>query len=146
MLRAARGLRRRPGISVVREALLAARLGVSAMHDPTEGGVRAALHEIAYASTRRLAVDLDRIPVLPETARLCAHFRIDPLGLIASGALLATVAPVRAPRLLRAWRRHGVRAAVIGRVERGRGVLALRAGRPVPFPWIAQDEIVRALG
>jgi hydrogenase maturation factor len=145
VLRTARGFRRRPGISVVREALIAARLGASAMHDPTEGGVRAALHEIAYASTHRLTIDLDRVPVLPETARLCAHFRIDPLGLIGSGALLATIAPARAPRLLRAWARRGVRAAVIGRVERGRGVRAFRGGRSAQFPWIAQDEIVRAL-
>jgi len=145
VLRRARAFLRRPGISVVGEALAGARLGVSAMHDPTEGGVRAALHEMAYASGRRFAIDLDRVPVRPETARLCAHFGIDPLGLIGSGALLATVAPARAPRLLRAWRRHGVDAVVIGRVERGRGVRAWRGGRPVPLPWIAQDEIVAAL-
>jgi hydrogenase maturation factor len=145
VLRTARGFRRRPGISVVREALIAARLGTSAMHDPTEGGVRAALHEIAYASAHRLAIDLDRVPVLPETERLCRPFGIDPLGLIGSGALLAMITPARAPRLLRAWKRHGIAAAVIGRVERGRGVRAVRGGRVVRFPWIAQDEIVKAL-
>jgi hydrogenase expression/formation protein HypE len=145
MLRAARQLRRRPGISVVTEALAAARHGVSAMHDPTEGGVRAALHEIAHASRHRLRVDLDRVPVLPETNRLARHFGIDPLGLVASGALLVTIAPRRVPGLLRHWARHGIGAAVIGRVERGRGIWASRRGRRVPFPWIAQDEIIRAL-
>jgi len=145
VLRTARGFRRRPGISVVREALIATRLGTSAMHDPTEGGVRAALHEIAYASAHRLTIELDRVPVLPETEQLCRHFGIDPLGLIGSGALLATITPARAPRLLRAWKRQGVAAAVIGRVERGRGVRAFRRGRAARFPWIAQDEIVKAL-
>jgi hydrogenase expression/formation protein HypE len=145
VLRSARRLRHRPGISVVREALIAARLGASAMHDPTEGGVRAALHEMAYASSRYLAIDLDCVPVLPETEQLCRHFGIDPLGLIGSGALLATVGPRRAERLLEAWRRRGIPAAVIGRVECGRGVRALRRGRTVRFPWIAQDEIVKAL-
>jgi hydrogenase maturation factor len=145
VLRAARRFRHHPGISVVPEALLAARLGASAMHDPTEGGVRAALHEIAYASGRRLAVDLERVLVLPETARLCTHLGIDALGLIGSGALLATIAPSRAARLLRAWERAGIAAAVIGRVERGRGVRASRGRRRVRFPWIAQDEIVKAL-
>jgi len=145
VLRAARGFRRRPGISVVGEALVGARLGASAMHDPTEGGVRAALHEIAYAAAHRLAIDLDRVPVLPETEQLCRHFGIDPLGLIGSGALLATIAPARAPRLLQAWSRQGVHGVVIGRVDRGRGVRAYRRGRRVRFPWIAQDEIVKAL-
>jgi hydrogenase maturation factor len=145
MLRTARAFRRRPGISVVREALIAARAGSSAMHDPTEGGVRAALHEIAHASAHRLTIDLDRVPVLPETAQLCRHFGIDPLGLIGSGALLATIKPARAPGLLRAWAQEGVQAAVIGRVQRGRGVRALRRGRAARFPWVAQDEIVKAL-
>jgi hydrogenase maturation factor len=146
VIRAARAFRRRPGISVVREAMIAARLGASAMHDPTEGGVRAALHEIAYAASHRLAIDLDRVPVLPETERLCRHFGIDPLGLIGSGALLATIRPGRGARLLASWKRRGIQAAVIGRVEPGRGVRALHRGRRVAFPWIAQDEIVKALG
>jgi hydrogenase maturation factor len=145
VVRAARALRRRPGISVVPDAMIAARLDASAMHDPTEGGIRAALYEIAYASSHRLAIDLDRVPVLPETERICRHFGIDPLGLIGSGALLTTIRPGRAKRLLDAWKRRGIQGAVIGRVERGRGVRALRGGRRVRFPWIAQDEIVKAL-
>jgi hydrogenase maturation factor len=145
VVRSARGFRRRPGISVVREAMIAARLGASAMHDPTEGGVRAALHEIAYASSHGLAIDLDRVPVRPETEQLCRHFDIDPLGLIGSGALLATIRRRSGARLLETWKRQGIQAAVIGRVEHGRGVRALRRGRRVPFPWIAQDEIVKAL-
>ena len=63
------------------------------MLDPTEGGVRAALRELAYASSRGLTIDLDRVPVLPETVQVCRHFGIDPLGLIGSGALLATIRP-----------------------------------------------------
>jgi hydrogenase maturation factor len=145
VLRAARSFWCRPGISVMREALAGARLGVSAMHDPTEGGVRAALHEMAYASSHRLVIDLDRIPVRPETDRLCRCFGIDPLGVIGSGALLATISPARTQRLLQAWKRQGVPAAVIGSVERGRGVRALSGGRAVRFPWIAQDEVVKAL-
>jgi hydrogenase maturation factor len=146
LLRRAQRFHVRPGISVVAEALTAARHGASAMHDPTEGGVRAALHELAHASAVRLRVDLDRVPIRPETDRLCRHFGVDPLGLIGSGALLATVAPGRAAALLRAWRRDGVVGRAIARIERGQGVLAQRRGRPVAFPWVAQDEIVKALG
>jgi hydrogenase maturation factor len=146
LLRSARRLRRRPGISVVPEALIAARHSASAMHDPTEGGVRAGLHEIAFASRVRIDVDLDRIPVLPPTAGICGHYAIDPLGLIGSGALLVSVPAARAPTLLAAWARTGIEGRVIGAIESGRGVRALRQGRHVPFPWIARDEIITALG
>jgi hydrogenase maturation factor len=113
---------------VVDDAWLAARGGVSAMHDPTEGGVAAALFELATASGRRLIVDLDRIPTHPHTTRLCAQFGLRPLGLIASGSLLLTIAGPRAPALLGAFRRRRIPAAVIGAVSSGRGVGAYRAG------------------
>jgi hydrogenase maturation factor len=146
VIRSGQRLRQRPGISVVSDAAIAARHGVSAMHDPTEGGIRAALHEMAFASHVRLDVDLDRIPVLAPTAVLCRHYGIDPLGLIASGALLATVRAARAPALLRAWARAGIPGHTIGTVTAGRGIRAIRARQPVPFPWLARDEILTALG
>ena len=104
------------------------------MHDPTEGGVRAALHELAHASGVRLRIELDRVAIRPETDRLCRHFGIDPLGLIGSGALLVAIASSRVAPLLRAWQRDGIAGHVIGRAERGRGVLARRGGRPGPVP------------
>ena len=146
LLRAARRLRQRPGISVVPEALLAARHAASAMHDPTEGGIRAGLHEIAFASRVRIDVDLDRIPVLPATAAICRYYAIDPLGLIGSGALLVAVPAAGAGPLLAAWARAGIAGRLIGRVERGRGVRARRDGRRAAFPWLVRDEIITALG
>jgi hydrogenase maturation factor len=145
-LRAAGRLRRHPGISVVPEALIASRHGACAMHDPTEGGVRAGLHEIAFASGVRIDVDLDRIEILAVTTAICRHYDIDPLGLIGSGALLVTAPVNRVARLLRAWARRGIDGRIIGSVERGRGVRASREGRQVPFPWLARDEIITALG
>jgi hydrogenase expression/formation protein HypE len=146
LLGAARRLRYRPGISVVPEALVAARHGASAMHDPTEGGVRAGLHEIAFASRVRIDVDLDRIAVLPPTARICRHYAIDPLGLIGSGALLVAAPAARVSSLLRAWARRGIAGRVIGSIASGRGVRAVRHGHRVPFPWLVRDEIISALG
>jgi hydrogenase expression/formation protein HypE len=133
----------RPGISVVAEALLGARGGATAMHDPTEGGVAAALFELATASGRRLVVDLDRIPVHRYTARLCAHFGLRPLGLIGSGALLMTLPGHRAVMLLRALTRRRIPAVVIGAVARGSGVEARHGGKRVRFEWSQRDELTR---
>jgi hydrogenase expression/formation protein HypE len=83
-----------PGISVVRDAQLATAAGqVTSMHDPTEGGLATALWELADASGLGVSVTLAEWPLLPEAAQLCAHFDLDPMAAIASGALLLTVAP-----------------------------------------------------
>lgn len=136
----------RPGISVVAAALAAAKAGATAMHDPTEGGVAAALAELASASGRRLRIDLDAIPILPLTAKLCAGLDVRPLGLIASGALLVTLPPRAFARMQRALRRLGVPLTRIGTVEAGRGVTATRAGKRVRFEWSPHDELARVLG
>jgi hydrogenase maturation factor len=134
-----------PGISILRPALLAAdaRL-VTAMHDPTEGGVATALFELALAANVGLFIDLDTISVPGLAGRLCAAFGLDPLGTIASGALLATAHAEATSDLLAAWHALGWPCAVIGRVlPHEEGLRACRAGRPVPFPRFDVDEIAR---
>jgi hydrogenase expression/formation protein HypE len=132
-------------LSVVPEALLAADLvPVHAMHDPTEGGVATALWEIADAAGVGLAVEAERIPVLAEGAALCGEFGLDPLGTIASGALLLALAPTDAGIVLHALAREGIDAAFIGRVvPREAGVVLTRGGQPEPLPRFDQDEITR---
>jgi hydrogenase expression/formation protein HypE len=139
----ARGMLAR--LSVVPEALLAAALvPVHAMHDPTEGGVATALWEVADAAGVGLAVEAERIPLLPEGAALCREFGLDPLGTLASGALLLALAPTDAGSVLHALAREGIDAAFIGRVvSREAGVVLTRGGQPEPLPRFDQDEITR---
>jgi len=128
-----------PGISIVREALIAARSGATAMHDPTEGGVLTALWEMAKAGEKRFIVDLDPIPVRDETWRLCKAFGIDPLRALASGSLLVTLSNKKADRLVDQLRRQGIEATVIGKVCRGRSGLYDRRSRAIRIS--ARDEI-----
>lgn len=134
-----------PGISVVRPAQLAADAGwATAMHDPTEGGIATGLLELTMAADVGLRVDLDAITVPPLAQELCAAFDLDPLGVIASGALLATAAPEHADPLLQQWRAHGIDGACIGRIlPPAEGVTAHRSGAPVEFPRFGADEIVK---
>jgi hydrogenase maturation factor len=114
------------------------------MHDPTEGGVATGLWELADAAEVGLTVDAERIPVLADGATLCREFGLDPLGTIASGALLLAVTPTDAGILLHALAREGIDAAFIGRVvPRDAGVVLTRAGRAMPLPRFDQDEITR---
>ena len=134
-----------PGISVMEQALLAAQTGVvSAMHDPTEGGVAMGLHEVATAAQVGMEVWLDQISVPPLARRLCAAFGLDPLGTIASGALLATVPEDYAQTVLSVWEAQGQPARVIGRVvDQSQAVTALDGGKRLPLPHFPADEITK---
>ena len=136
----ARAFRER--ISVLPEGRAAAGAGARAMHDVTEGGVLGAAHEMAVASGTGIRVEGDRVPVLPETAAICAHLGIDPLALIGSGALLiATPEPARTSAGIKA---AGVAVAPAGEFLPRDRVLR-RGGRDLPLVPPPRDELWRAL-
>lgn len=141
------GMLRVPGISVVREALAAARAGgVSAMHDPTEGGLATALWEMAQASQVGLLVRAEMITVLPETQRVCQVLGLDPMGLLASGALLLAVEPYSVSQVKKAILAQGVEVFEIGEVtDRPGEVLVRNEGQEIPLPRFERDEVARAL-
>jgi len=141
----AKGLLRRPGLSVLAEAEIACELAtVHAMHDPTEGGVATALRELAEAAGVGLRIDRTRIPVIAEGAALCRAFGLDPLGTIASGALLMTLAPAEAGIVIHALAREGIDSHFIGQVvRREQGLLLVDGARQEPLPIFEQDEIAK---
>lgn len=133
----------KPGLSVLKEAQLAlAAGGVHAMHDPTEGGLSSALYEMAEAAGVGLKIEADTIRVLPEATQLCADFELNPLGVIASGALLITIDPAFEQRTLARLRTARIPASRIGTVvPRRNGVTLIEDGRARPFPQFAVDEL-----
>jgi hydrogenase maturation factor len=114
------------------------------MHDVTEGGIATALEELSAAGGFALKVDVDRIPIFPETRTLSRLLRFDPFGLIGSGSLLVCCRPRSSDRLAAQLRRKGIRVTMIGEVaERGSGIRALKNGRPTRWRSFAVDEIAR---
>jgi hydrogenase maturation factor len=102
-------------ISIVKDALTAFRTGgVHAMHDPTEGGVAGAIHEMADASNLGVKILRKKIRVEPETAKICEFYQIDPLQLIASGSLLIAADPTTAEKIAETLRRNTIHAEIIG--------------------------------
>jgi hydrogenase maturation factor len=142
--RAAR-LLRDPGISVVADArALTSVTRPKLMHDPTEGGIATALHEMAEAAGRTLAIDASAIHVFEVTRVVCDALGLDPLGLLASGALLAIVSPEGASAATS--RRNGDAAAfrTIGRIVAGPPRVILDGeATDAPMPSFARDELAR---
>ena len=145
LLQRARGFTRSPGLSVVEDAMVVVRAArVHAMHDPTEGGLATALAELARASSVGVLVEKEAVAVYPECAALCGALGLDPMGLIASGALLIAASPRDSGRVLAALRRRGIPACRIGAVTRRSAGLKMRAGGRIgKLPVFRRDEIAR---
>ncbi len=112
----AAGYLRSPGISVVADALMAAGLGATSLHDPTEGGVALGLLEVSKACRHMIEVRPSEIAIGEETAALCEYYGLNPLGLIGSGSLLAALPEDSSDELLESYRKAGIGARIIGRV------------------------------
>lgn len=134
-----------PGISVVKDARVALEsVRVHCLHDPTEGGILTGLWEIAKAANLGLCVEEGSIPVLLETVEICEALGLDPLGLLASGALLITLPAEDVPSLFKALEEEGIEAFEIGRMmEPEEGVSIIRAHELEPLPTFERDELAR---
>lgn len=108
-------------ISVVPEGAAAAKdQHVSAMHDITEGGVVGALQEMCTASNVGAVIDLNRVPILPVTRKICALLKVDPVRIMSSGSMLIAVSDQS--RLMEDLADQGIPATVIGHASPDPGV------------------------
>ncbi|MGZ4359286.1 MAG: AIR synthase related protein [Gaiellaceae bacterium] len=142
LLEAARAALDHPGISVVEPALLAARLGATALHDPTEGGLATGLHELAHASGVRIRVDRSAVLWFEPGLAVCTALGADRWSTLASGTLLAAFPAGDGEKARAALTDAGYPAAAIGVAESGAGVHDTE-GEPIPWP--RQDEVDRLL-
>lgn len=140
LLAAAQQAASEPGISVVAPALLAADLGATAMHDPTEGGLAAGLHELAAAAEVSLEVDGGAVAWFDPGRAVCDALGADPWATLASGCLLASFGPQDLDRVVRELAGAGHTTAPIARVAHGSGV-RLASGEELDWP--ERDEVAR---
>jgi hydrogenase maturation factor len=134
-----------PGISVVADArAVTAAAKPRLMHDPTEGGLATALDELAQATGASVRVDLDAVPVFDETSAVCAALGLDPMGLLASGALLAVVAAADCERVTAHVIDAGIACIPIATIVEGPPRVIMGAeDSAIPLPSFARDELAR---
>ena len=108
-------------VSTVKDALIAAsvgihRDGVTAMHDATEGGIVAAVLELANASGLGVELDVEKISISEETREICKFFRINPLTSLSEGTLIIASRPNRTARIVSQLNVAGIPSQVVGRL------------------------------
>jgi hydrogenase maturation factor len=133
-------------LSIVEPALVSAEY-VSAMHDPTEGGVLGGIFELCEASGKGCIVNMESIPVRTETRIICEKLGLDPFRLVSSGTLLATVNKSKTPKLLKKLWRRGFKASIIGRTTENKNErIGLLGEREIRINELPQDELWKAIG
>jgi hydrogenase maturation factor len=132
-------------LSIIPEAKIAAHSKeTSAMHDVTEGGLATALQELSIAGGHQIQVNIETIPVFPETHKICEQLGIDPMGLIGSGSLLICCRAKASQNLITAIGKAGIDVTCIGEVQaKGQGIKAYKNKKQVPWPTFEVDEITK---
>ena len=135
--------------SCVREALqLAEAGGVHAMHDATEGGLVAALNEMAEASGVGFRVEMEKIPISAEVRILQENFRLsdeEVLSMSSTGTILAAVDAQAKSHVEEILRRNGVSASFLGKFIKSKKRVLVKNGRNLPFPQVADDPYSKIL-
>jgi hydrogenase expression/formation protein HypE len=132
-------------VSVVPEAVVLAELGATAMHDVTRGGLLETLLEISLLSGVGIDLHASSVPIPPVVARFAEAFQFDPLRMISSGTLAATVPAGRVSDAVDALTNIGVSSADVGRVTDGVGVRVLQREEVTHYRDIRceEDELAR---
>ncbi len=136
-----------PGLSIIREANIALKSGrISAMHDPTEGGLLGGLYELALLSNTGFIIEKEKIYIYPECNKLSKKFKLDPLRLIASGSLIIISAPDESKKIVKSLRKNKIRAEIIGKVTSSKsGFKIIESGKTKSIRTPVIDEIGKIL-
>ena len=131
-------------ISVVKEGLLAGKLGAKYMHDITEGGILGAVWEASKAIKLGVKIYEDRIPVEEETLLISNFLDIDYRRLISSGSMLIVCNDKTKKELEKALKEHKIALTEIGEVTE-RDILLVSNGKTERILEAKSDELYKAL-
>ena len=99
--------------------------GITAMKDPTRGGVANVLNEMAKKSGVKITIEEETLPFRQDVRAAADMLGIDPMEVANEGKAVIGVEADKAEGLLKVIRgtKYGKNAAIIGSVEEGSGVI-----------------------
>ncbi len=127
------------GLSILKEANLAAKFGVSALHDARCGGIYGGLWELSSASGVGMKVYLDKIPLKQETVEICEFYDLNPYRLLSGGSLL--IVTEKGYDLVQCLEEQGIKATVIGKTTDDNDKIVVREGEEGCLEAPKSDEI-----
>jgi hydrogenase expression/formation protein HypE len=135
--------------SCVNEALKLAEVGgANAMHDATEGGLVAALNEVADASEVGFRAEMEKLPISKEAWTLRDHFKLtlgEVMSMSSAGTILAAVNPQAKGKVEEALRKTGVSANFVGNFTKNRDRVLAKSDGDTTFPQAACDPYSKIL-
>lgn len=133
----------RQRIFAVAEMKIAAARGVSAMHQIVDGGIMAALWNLAESADTGLSVDMRKIAVKQETIEMCECFHLNPYQLTSAGAVL--VVTDKGEELADTLKREGMQAVLIGHTTAGNDRVIYSGSEKRFLDKPAPDELTKIL-
>jgi hydrogenase expression/formation protein HypE len=121
---------------------------VNSMHDATEGGLVAALNEVADASEVGFRVEMEKMPVSQEAWVLQDHFKLtldEVLSMSSTGTILAAVDPQAKDKVEEALRRNEISASFLGNFTKNKERLFIKNKKRLDFPRVADDPYSKIL-
>lgn len=106
-------------VSVIREGVEAGKLGITSLHDVTEGGLLGGIWEICDKINLGCDIYEEKIYITKETRDICKLLEINPLRLISSGTMIMLVEDSKVNELLEKLSDKSIRADVIGEITEG---------------------------
>ncbi len=133
-------------VSVVKEGVIAGKIGTAGMHDITEGGVLGAVWEMCEISGTGAEVWADEIPIAGVTKKICSHFRLDPLRLISSGSMMIMAHPEQKDALMEKIHSANIPVTCIGRItEASKGRILVSKNDSIPIEAPGSDELYKVV-
>lgn len=135
--------------SCVKEALLLAEIErVHAMHDATEGGLTAALNEMAEASNVGFKVEWEKLLISEEVNELREFYQLSNeqvLSMSSTGTVLAAVSPEAKDRVEDVLQQNNIEARFLGSFTEDMHRILVKNGEETLFPREADDPYARFL-
>lgn len=131
-------------VSVVKEGLIGAKVGVNYMHDITEGGVLGAVWEASNAIEKGVLIHKELIPLEESTKVISKLFNIDPYKLISSGSMLMIISDDKLEKLKRELDKENILFSVIGEVVKS-GISIEEDGAITKIETPGSDELYKVV-
>lgn len=129
--------------SILPEAATAVKSGGCTMHDVSEGGVFAALWEMAEGAGVGLTIDMKKLPLRQETVEVCEFCNVNPYELRSGGSLI--IASPEGTAVVEALAAEGIPAVIVGRFTDSNERLILNEDEVRYMDRPQRDEIYKSV-